>query len=157
MDSRKFSARADVGGTAPSIRSTGDVAFLDRVLDLTRTNWELILYVGLMSVVVLTRLTDLGSRAFHHDESIHAYYSNLYAKGGGYNYDPTYHGPFLYHIVGLMLWLFGSTDAMARLAPALFGIILIGACWFLRPFIGRVGAIIAIALIIISPSFSYYS
>src|SRR5262245_43236773 len=123
MDNRKLSARTDVGGAAPSARSTGDVAFLDKVLDLTKANWELILYVVFMVVAVLTRLADLGPRAFHHDESIHAYYSNQFARGGGYNYDPTYHGPFLYHVTGLMLWLFGSTDAMARLAPALFGII----------------------------------
>ena len=82
MDNRKFSARADVGGMTPAIRSTGSsTAFLDRAIDLTKANWEVIFFVGLMIVAVLTRLMDLGPRALHHDESIHAYYSNLYSKG----------------------------------------------------------------------------
>src|SRR5262249_23025609 len=138
MDDRKLSARADIGGAAPSIRSTGAVAFLDRTIDLAKANWEIIFFVGLMTVAVLTRLMDLGTRALHHDESIHAYYSNLYFRGGGYTYDPVYHGPFLYHIVALGFFLFGSTDATTRIMPAIFGLILIGSCWFLRPFIGRV-------------------
>src|SRR5712691_10047848 len=102
MDNRKFSARADVGGVAPTIRSTGSTtAFLDRVIDLSKANREVLLYVGLITIAILTRLMDLGPRALHHDESIHAYYSNLYSKGVGYNYDPTYHVPFLYHMVAL--------------------------------------------------------
>src|SRR5438045_2703786 len=158
MDNRKFSARADVGGMTPAIRSTGSsTAFLDRAIDLTKANWEVIFFVGLMIVAVLTRLMDLGPRAMHHDESIHAYYSNLYMKGGGYNYDPTYHGPFLYHIVALGFFLFGTTDAMARIMPSIFGILLVGLCWFLRPFIGRFSAIIAVLLVTLSPSISYYS
>src|SRR5438876_10710585 len=125
MDNRKLSARADVGGrtaSAEPIRSTGSTtAFLDRVIDLSKANWEVLFFVGLMLVAVLTRLMDLGPRALHHDESIHAYYSNLYSRGGGYNYDPTYHGPFLYHMVALGFFLFGSTDAMARILPIIFG------------------------------------
>lgn len=160
MDTRKFSARADVGGRLPadSLRSTGSTtAFLDRVIDLSKANWEVLFYVGLLILAVLTRLSDLGPRALHHDESIHAYYSNLYAKGGGYNYDPTYHGPFLYHAVALGFFLFGTDDGIARLMPAIFGIVLVGLCWFLRPFIGRIGATIAALLIVLSPSISYYS
>ncbi len=158
MDNRKLSARADVGGVAPVIRSTGSAtAFLDRVIDLSKANWEVLFYVGLISIAILTRLMNLGPRALHHDESIHAYYSNLYAKGGGYNYDPTYHGAFLYHIVALGFFLFGTDDGMARFMPAIFGIVLVGTCWFLRPFIGRIGAVIAALLITISPSISYYS
>ena len=159
MDNRRLSARAETGAAAPYFRpSAGPAAqWLDRAIDLTQANWEVLLYVGLMAIAVLTRVWDLGPRALHHDESIHAYYSSLYLKGGGYNYDPTYHGPFLYNIVALGFFLFGTTDATARIMPAFFGIALIGMCWFLRPFIGRVSAIIAVLLVTLSPSISYYS
>lgn len=166
MDNRRFSARADIGsGAARLRRDMPGQSALDRVFDMTRLNWEVVFFVGMMIVAVLTRLWDLGPRAFHHDESIHAYFSNYYLKTGSYTttanfgggYDPTYHGPFLYHIVALMFFLFGVNDANARLAPALFGIALIGLCWLFRPFIGRVAAMVATFLIIISPSISYYS
>jgi uncharacterized protein (TIGR03663 family) len=170
MDNRRFSARADAGASYPGRREARDIPFVplfDRAIELTRLNWEIIFFVGLMAITVLTRLWDLGPRALHHDESIHAYYSNWFLKSGNYTttdmlrfqggYDPTYHGPFLYVMTALGYLLFGTTDAISRLLPALFGILLVGLCWLLRPFIGRVGAMVAALLIVLSPSISYYS
>ncbi|MEO5951174.1 MAG: flippase activity-associated protein Agl23, partial [Chloroflexia bacterium] len=150
---------------ATNAATTSTVSWLDRSYALTRVNWEVVFFVGLMAIAILTRLIDLGSRAFHHDESIHAYFSNYYLNTGNYTttagygggYDPTYHGPFLYTAVAFAYFLFGSNDAIARLMPAIFGIILVGLLWLLRPFIGRTGAIIASVLVILSPSISYYS
>jgi uncharacterized protein (TIGR03663 family) len=138
---------------------------LDRAINLAALNWEVVAFVGLMLVAAFTRLVDLGPRAFHHDESIHAFFSDYFLKTGNYTttsgfdggYDPTYHGPFLYHATALMFYLFGTNDYNARLAPAIFGIILVGLCWLFRPFIGRVGALIATFLVIFSPSINYYS
>lgn len=165
MDNRRFSARADTGATLPVRRENVASPLLDRVFDLTRVNWEVLLFAGLMVMAIITRLWDLGSRAFHHDEAIHAYFSNYFLRTGSFTttpgfqggYDPTYHGPFLYHANGLAYFLFGTTDAIARLMPALFGIALVGLCWYLRPFIGRIAAVVAALLIVISPSISYYS
>lgn len=168
MDTRRFSARADIGSgaTGPARRDVVAVrSLLDRTISLTAVNWEAIIFVSLMVLAIATRLIDLGSRAFHHDESIHAYYSNYYLHTGNYTttehfgggYDPTYHGPFLYHITALMFLLFGTNDATARLGPALFGIALVGLCWLMRPFIGRIATVIAALLVIISPSIDYYS
>ena len=41
--------------------------------------------------------------------------------------------------------------------PALFGVALIGVCWLLRPFIGRVATVLSALLLVFSPSISYYS
>ena len=122
-----MSARADYGAPRTAGTPAAEVSLLDRAVDLTRANWEVIFYVGIMVLAVLTRVWDLGGRAMHHDEGIHAYFSNHYLHTGDYTtsdparfqggYDPTYHGPFLYHIVGLSFWLFGTTDATARLMP----------------------------------------
>src|SRR4051812_47331167 len=122
MDNRRMSARAEAGASRPgqvSRQRAADVPFLDRALELTRTNWEVILYVGIMALVVLTRFWDLGARAMHHDEAIHAYFTNYYLQTGDYTttanfgggYDPTYHGPFLYNLGALGFLLFGVTEA----------------------------------------------
>lgn len=165
MDNRRLSARADYGASGPARPYATPYSFLNRAFELTRVNWEVLIFVGLMFIAVFTRLWDLGTRAFSHDESIHAFFSDWYLKTGDYTttagyqggYDPTYHGPLLYHMVALGNLLFGTSDATARIMPAIFGIILVGLCWLLRPFIGRLGALIAAALVILSPSISYYS
>ncbi|HEV2106775.1 MAG TPA: flippase activity-associated protein Agl23 [Thermomicrobiales bacterium] len=117
------------------------------------------LYLLLLIAAGLTRFWDLGSRALHHDESLHAYYSWQLATGGGYTHDPLMHGPFLFHANALIYLLFGDNDATSRFMPALFGVILVGLPWLLRGprFLGRWGALFTSALFLISPSFLYYS
>ncbi len=165
MDNRRMSARAETGasrttGIGAGRRDGGGATVtsaLDRAFELTRLNWEVILFVGIIVAAFLTRIIDLGDRAFHHDESIHAYFSNYYLQTGNFTnpgagfsggYDPTYHGPFLYSIVAFGFFLFGTNDAIARLMPALFGILLIGLIWLLRPFIGRTGALVGAFLVL---------
>ena len=130
---------------------------LDRTFDLSRVDWATVYFVVLMIIVVGTRFWDLGSRALHHDESIHAYYSYQFLNGNPWKYDPAYHGPFLYNMVALGFFLFGATDATTRIMPAIFGTILIAMCWAMRPYIGRLGALAAATIVTFSPSIMYYS
>lgn len=120
---------------------------------------EHLFYGGIFLIAVLTRFWDLGSRALHHDESLHSYFSWVYASGNGYIHDPLMHGPFLFHATALMYLLFGATNAASRIAPALLGVIVVMLPWFLRSekLLGRWGAISASALLLISPSILYYS
>ena len=85
----------------------------------TELRLEHVLYVVILLVAVLTRFWDLGSRALHHDESLHSYFSWIYASGNGYIHDPLMHGPFLFHATALMYLLFGATAAVSRITPAL--------------------------------------
>src|SRR3990172_10855992 len=70
--------------------------------------------VLLIVFVLVTRSSQLDFRAFHHDESIHSYYSWGIAdvkKGPGtYRYDPVYHGPFMYHFGAAFMRLFPDTN-----------------------------------------------
>ncbi|HKP53407.1 MAG TPA: flippase activity-associated protein Agl23 [Chloroflexia bacterium] len=162
MDNRRFSARADIGIAGARRSEPVRLTWLDRAIELTRLNWETIAFVGLMLVALFTRLWDLAPRAMHHDESIHAYFSNWFLKSGDYTsgaggYDPVYHGPFLYFVTSLSFFLFGTNDFTARLMPAIFGVVLVGLIWLLRPFIGRVGALLGALMVVLSPSISYYS
>src|SRR5690348_14998205 len=63
-------------------------------------------YIGLFVLALLTHLWGLGDRALHHDETLHAAYSWRLYTGQGFMHDPLLHGPFLYHIVVLMYFLF---------------------------------------------------
>jgi predicted membrane-bound mannosyltransferase len=120
---------------------------------------EAALYAILLVAAALSRFWDLGSRALHHDESLHAYFSWLLATGQGYTHDPLMHGPFLFHLNALVYFLLGASDASSRFAPALFGVALVALPILLRGerHLGRWGALSASALFLISPSLLYMS
>jgi len=124
-----------------------------------RITTETALYGLIFIAAVVSRFWDLGSRALHHDESLHAYFSWLYATGGGYIHDPLMHGPFLFHVTALAFLLLGDSNATARVTPALFGVGIVMLPYLLRGprQLGRWGALAASALLLVSPSILYYS
>jgi uncharacterized protein (TIGR03663 family) len=131
--------------------------------------WEVAAYALIMLASVIAHLWGLERMALHHDESIHAWSSwRLYSGSTGFNcwggrtsptycYDPVYHGPSLYYLTALAYFLFGDGDAQARLPMALAGILMVGSAWWLRPYLGRVGALVAALLLCFSPSLLYYT
>src|SRR6266851_4829977 len=118
---------------------------------------EYLPFIGLMFVGLVLRFWDLGAKGFHHDESLHAFYSWRLYDGQGYVHDPMMHGPLLFELNALVFLIFGASDFTARLVPALFGVALIGMPFLLRHELGRAGAIAASALLVISPAFLYFS
>ena len=114
-------------------------------------------FLALMFTGLVLRFVDLGAKAFHHDESLHACYSWRLFDGQGYVHDPMMHGPLLFELNALIFLLFGASDFTARLAPALFGVALIGLPFLLRHELGRYGATAAAVLFTISPAFLYFS
>lgn len=72
------------------------------------------LYIAFIVAAALTRFWDLGKRALHHDESLHAYYSWVLSVGRGFHHDPLMHGPFLFEGNALIYLLFGDSDASTR-------------------------------------------
>lgn len=131
---------------------------LDTLLASGRINWEVVIWLAIIALAIFTRLYDLAPRAMHHDESIHGKFSyDMYKGISVYRYDPTWHGPVLYYMVTLSYFLLGgASEFSARFAPAVFSIGMIAICWFLRPLIGRIGAIAFAILMLISPSILYY-
>ncbi len=117
------------------------------------------LYVVLIAAAALTRFWDLGKRALHHDESLHAYYSWILSQGNGYTHDPLMHGPFLFETNALVYLLFGDSDATSRYLPALAGVLIVASPWLLRApdLLGRIGALTASLFFLISPTFLYYT
>ncbi|MEZ4506433.1 MAG: TIGR03663 family protein [Thermomicrobiales bacterium] len=122
-------------------------------------SWETVAYLLMIALAIGTRFWNLGEKALHHDESLHAYYSWVYYVGDGYRHDPLMHGPFLFHFGALIYLLFGDTDATARYGAAFFGVLLVAMPWLLRSprFLGKYGALAASFFMLISPSILYQS
>jgi uncharacterized protein (TIGR03663 family) len=116
---------------------------------------------------VWIRLQGLGRKAFHHDESLHAYYGfRIYDQGRinnsnpndiVYKYDPVYHGPLLYHISAFVFFLFGDNNTTARLPIALCGIYMIYLAWLLFSREKDSSRWWAMAFVGISPTLIYFA
>lgn len=119
-----------------------------------RERWA---WAALLLVALALRLWDLGSRAYHHDESIHGHFSYEFATTGAYTYDPVYHGPVQYFMVASAFLVFGDSDVTARLPAALGGVGLVAMAMLLRARFGRRAAWAAGALLAISPNFLYFT
>ncbi|MBI4306342.1 MAG: TIGR03663 family protein, partial [Chloroflexi bacterium] len=125
-------------------------------IDMPR-RFEIGAYVSIVAVALLMRLWDLGSRALHHDESLHAYFSWEFYTGRGYEHNPLMHGPFQFHGMAGIFWLFGDSDFTVRVLPALLGTGIILLPLLLRHRLGNVGALIASFMLAFSPALLYYS
>ena len=133
-------------------------SWLDRsVLASLNFNWETLIFGVILVLGIVTRFYDLESRVMSHDENSHVYYSWLLSQGRGYEHTPVTHGPLLFHLTAFSYFLFGDNDFTARIPFALFNIATIGFLWNYRRYLGRVGAIVASILMLISPYMLYYS
>lgn len=125
---------------------------------LTLTRYSLILLAVVLFGIVV-RSYGLDNMTMGHDESIHAMFSHYIYSGNftSYRYDPTYHGPFLYHITALTYSIFGDSDITARLPMVAFGVLFLYFIWRLKPWIGPYGVMFTMILAATSPTMSYFS
>ncbi|MBN1535141.1 MAG: TIGR03663 family protein [Anaerolineales bacterium] len=121
-----------------------------------KLNWETIIFILLLILGVFSRFYDLETRVMSHDETSHVYFSWRLEQGMGYQHDPVTHGPLQFHLVALSYFLFGDNDFTARIPAAIFSVGTIAFMWFYRRYLGRVGALVAALLFLISPYFLYY-
>ena len=121
------------------------------------TPWEWATYGALLVVGGAMRLWDLGSRAVHHDESLHAYYAWKLASGDGYAHDPLMHGPLQFELNAAIFLLFGDSDYTSRLLYAIAGSALILMPLLFRKRLGTLGAIFTAAMLAFSPAMLYFS
>ena len=119
-------------------------------------DWVLLAYFAIFAAAFALRFWDLGARALHHDESIHAKWAWDFAQGS-YRHNPTFHGPFLYLAQGFTFLLFTATDYTSRISPALFGMAVVAAPLALRRWLGSTGVLAAVALLAFSPTLVYFS
>lgn len=121
-----------------------------------QVDWVLLAYFAIFAAAFALRFWDLGARALHHDESIHAKWAWDFAQGS-YRHNPTFHGPFLYLAQGFTFLVFTATDYTSRISPALFGMAVVAAPLALRRWLGSTGLLAAVAFLAFSPTLVYFS
>ena len=142
------------GGQVEAVGSTSMMRIIGRI-DLHW--WEAVAYAALVGVGLAMRLWELGARAMHHDESLHALYSWNLFSGLGYEHNPMMHGPLQFEANAVLFLLFGDSDVTARLLYAVMGTALIAMPLLFRHRLGRGGAVITAALLTASPALLYFS
>jgi uncharacterized protein (TIGR03663 family) len=117
------------------------------------------IFILIFILTILLRFSQLDLKLFHHDEAIHSWFSFELLTKGTWVYDPSYHGPFLYYVTAGMFSLFGASDLVARLLPALFGTLLVPLvyCVYRLGYITKVQTLLVALFIAISPDMVYFS
>ena len=128
-----------------------------RVAALFPKWWAPTVHVALMLAAGAMRLWDLGSRAMHHDESLHALYSWYLYTGSGYRHDPMMHGPLQMEATAAAFFISGDSEFTARLVYALAGTALVGLPFLFRARLGNLGAVLTSAMLAFSPAMLYFS
>ncbi|HEY8602603.1 MAG TPA: glycosyltransferase family 39 protein, partial [Thermomicrobiales bacterium] len=142
---------------APLIDQPAADPTLDRAISLGRISGEALAWVAVLFTAILIRLASLGSDALNPDGAHHAYAAYSLFRGSGAALDSSVGGPFAVIFGALLLFLFGISDQVIRLGPALAGIGAVALVLPLRPYLGRAGALLAALLLAISPSVVYFS
>lgn len=119
--------------------------------------WEILTYGLLLTTALGMRLWDLGSRAMHHDESLHALYSFNLSIGDGYTHNPMMHGPFQMEATAGIFFLLGDSEFTARLLYALAGTALVAMPLLLRSRLGTLGTLFTSVMLAFSPAMLYFS
>jgi predicted membrane-bound mannosyltransferase/DNA-binding beta-propeller fold protein YncE len=117
---------------------------------------EILIFAVIILLAFATRFYDLETRVMSHDESLHTQFSWYLYRGQGYQHNPMMHGPLQFHMLALSYFMFGASDLTARIPAVLFNIATILMVWHWRKYIGRAGALVAGALLLISPYILYY-
>ena len=125
--------------------------------------------MGLAALALGMRMWELGGRAMHYDEAIHVNYAWKLVNSDGalggwpwvfgqdFIHSPWMHGPFQIEFTAFMFRIFGDSDFTARLGYVLFGAALVGLPYFLRDYLGRIGALLAGVMLALSPALLYFS
>ncbi|MDC1174064.1 TIGR03663 family protein [Bacteriovoracaceae bacterium] len=125
--------------------------------------YSVLQWLALFSLIVagiFFRFYHLDVRAFHHDESLHGYYSYLFFKDSAshfYKYNPLLHGPLLYNTLPFFYWIFGITKFVSRMPVALISSLLLIIPLYFKDKIKYSTMFLIISLLAFSPSLLYWS
>lgn len=117
------------------------------------------IFILILILAFILRFFILDLKLLHHDEAIHSWFSYELLTKGAWQYDPSYHGPFLYYVTAGMFALIGPSDFAARLLPSLFGFAIIPLVYAIYRigYINKNQALVASLFIAISPDMVFFS
>ena len=116
-----------------------------------RVHQEQLMWAGVILLAAVLRFRDLGVRPLDPDEArvaLEAFRGVGFGRAWG---SPESASPGYTGAVSLVFFLFGSSDAAARLLSALAGVALVGLPLMARPLLGRDGALGVATLLAVSP------
>lgn len=117
-----------------------------------RVSREVMLWSAITVVAAVLRFRDLGGRPLDPDEvrvALEAFRGVGFGRPWG---SPESAMPGYTGLMSMVFFLFGSSDAAARLISGLAGAGLVGVCWLARRPVGDLGALGAAGLLTISPT-----
>lgn len=109
--------------------------------------------IGVAAAIM--RLTGLDATPLNSAKAIAALSAHNFWQPGATGSEAV--SPLYFALTALLMPIFGSNDAVARLIPALFGIGFVLLPWLLRHRLGTIGALTASALLTVSPIFAILS
>ncbi|WP_332450705.1 flippase activity-associated protein Agl23 [Methanoculleus sp.] len=117
------------------------------------------LFLLILLATIILRFYSLDLKLFHHDEAIHAWFSYKILTEGTYLYDPMYHGPLRYYVTAGMFALFGDSDLVGRLVPALLGTLLVPLLYpiYKLGYLDKKQTLVAALFLAVSPNMVYFS
>lgn len=125
---------------------------------MSKGTTTIVICLAVVILAVFFRFVSLDTKALHHDESVNYAFTKKLVENNIYRYNPThYHGPFLYFAALPPYWIQGPTKLTLRLMPAIFGLLGVILFLLMRNVIGIPGAIIAAAVVAVSPIDVYFS
>jgi uncharacterized protein (TIGR03663 family) len=113
------------------------------------------LYVLLILIAALLRFHGLGKQPLDEREARLALDVWRFYSGGMASIRS--HSPLLFNVNALLYVLFGASDYVARVLPALVGSLMVGLPYLLAAYLGRRGALVTAAILALSPSFVFFS
>ena len=115
---------------------------------------EALVWASLALAAGALRLVHLGASPLTVDEGLRAFDATRVAGG---EVPPTWRGDLAEAATSYLFRIFGETELLARLIPALAGVAVVTLLWSARPYAGRVGALVAAGLLAFSPLLIIYS
>src|SRR5207244_9881101 len=115
---------------------------------------ETLIWTGLVLAAGALRLAYLGGPPLTVDEGLRAFDTTRVAGG---DVPQTWRGDLSEAATSYLFRIFGETDLLVRLLPALAGVAMIGLAWLARPYAGRVGTLLAAGLLAFPPGLVHHS
>lgn len=134
-------------------------SILDRTIDLTRIGWMTIGAVTVVAIGIALRFAQLDVLALSPVEGRRAFEAYSFYRGStsGPGLELPTTSPAFLLLQSLALFLFGATDVVARVVPAILGSGIVVLAWLMSPFVGRVRALGMAAVAALSPTLLYAS
>jgi uncharacterized protein (TIGR03663 family) len=123
-----------------------------------------LVFLAIAAMAAGFRFPQLSARPMHADEGVNGDKVGTLLEQGRYEYSTAdFHGPTLIYAAAAMARLDGLTnyrelnETVLRAVPALIGVLLVGAHFWLIPYVGLPAAACAALFTAVSPAMVYYS